>query len=79
MPPGTATEQFCIGGLLYNEETHACDWPQNVAGCQKHREWSILLYPNIAPCQPPSSRPLDARVLCSVRKHAQEGLITMFL
>ena len=34
---GTATEQFCIGGLLYNEETHACDWPQNVAGCQKHR------------------------------------------
>merc|ERR1711881_675438 len=31
---GTATEQFCIGGLLYNEETHACDWPQNVAGCQ---------------------------------------------
>ena len=36
--PGTATEQFCIGGLLYNEETHACDWPQNVAGCQKHRE-----------------------------------------
>merc|ERR1712128_226155 len=33
---GTATEQFCTGGLLYNEETHACDWPQNVAGCQKH-------------------------------------------
>ncbi|MCL4139689.1 UNVERIFIED_CONTAM: hypothetical protein GTU68_025509, partial [Idotea baltica] len=33
---GTATEQFCIGGLLYNEETHACDWPQNVEGCQKH-------------------------------------------
>lgn len=33
---GTATEQFCIGGLLYNEETHACDWPQNVSGCQKH-------------------------------------------
>merc|ERR1712110_129573 len=33
---GTATEQFCIGGLLYNEDTHACDWPQNVAGCQKH-------------------------------------------
>ena len=32
-----------------------------------------------APCQPPSSRPLDARVLCSVRRHAQEGLITMFL
>jgi hypothetical protein len=35
---GTATEQFCVGGLLYNEETHACDWPQNVAGCQKHRK-----------------------------------------
>merc|ERR1712066_344691 len=33
---GTATEQFCIGGLLYNKDTHACDWPQNVAGCQKH-------------------------------------------
>merc|ERR1711899_255454 len=33
---GTTTEQFCIGGLLYNEDTHACDWPQNVAGCQKH-------------------------------------------
>lgn len=33
---GTATEQFCIGGLLYNEETHSCDWPQNVGGCQKH-------------------------------------------
>ncbi|XP_040575153.1 uncharacterized protein [Lepeophtheirus salmonis] len=33
---GTATEQFCVGGLLYNEETHACDWPQNVVGCQKH-------------------------------------------
>ena len=41
--PGTATEQFCIGGLLYNEETHACDWPQNVAGCQKHREWFLFL------------------------------------
>ncbi|KAG0702295.1 Protein obstructor-E [Chionoecetes opilio] len=33
---GTFAEQFCIGGLLYNEETHACDWPQNVNGCQKH-------------------------------------------
>jgi len=40
---GTATEQFCIGGLLYNEETHACDWPQNVAGCQKHRKNHIFL------------------------------------
>ncbi|KAG5892662.1 hypothetical protein JTB14_025456 [Gonioctena quinquepunctata] len=33
---GTTTEQFCIGGLLYNEKTHSCDWPDNVAGCQKH-------------------------------------------
>lgn len=33
---GTATEQFCIGGLLYNEDTHVCDWPENVSGCQKH-------------------------------------------
>merc|ERR1719347_1715244 len=33
---GTATEQFCIGGLLYNEDTHACDWPEMVQGCQKH-------------------------------------------
>lgn len=33
---GTATEQLCIGGLLYNEDTHACDWPENVPGCQKH-------------------------------------------
>ena len=39
---GTATEQFCIGGLLYNEETHACDWPQNVAGCQKHRKFPLF-------------------------------------
>ena len=39
---GTATEQFCVGGLLYNEDTHACDWPQNVVGCQKHREYLSL-------------------------------------
>ncbi|XP_027852284.2 involucrin-like [Aphis gossypii] len=32
----TATEQLCIGGLLYNEKTHSCDWPENVDGCQKH-------------------------------------------
>jgi len=32
----TATEQFCPGGLLYSEEKHACDWPENVGGCQKH-------------------------------------------
>ena len=41
---GTATEQFCIGGLLYNEETHACDWPQNVAGCQKHRKFIYIFF-----------------------------------
>ena len=35
----TATEQLCIGGLLYNENTHSCDWPDNVEGCQKHREF----------------------------------------
>lgn len=34
---GTATEQLCIGGLLYNENAHSCDWPENVDGCQKHR------------------------------------------
>ncbi|XP_026480311.1 protein obstructor-E-like [Ctenocephalides felis] len=33
---GTATEQLCIGGLLYNERAHSCDWPENVDGCQKH-------------------------------------------
>lgn len=33
---GTATEQLCIGGLLYNERSHSCDWPENVDGCQKH-------------------------------------------
>ena len=43
---GTATEQFCIGGLLYNEETHACDWPQNVGGCQKHREYYARYFSN---------------------------------
>lgn len=25
---GTATEQLCIGGLLYNEKAHSCDWPE---------------------------------------------------
>jgi Chitin binding Peritrophin-A domain len=25
---GTATEQLCIGGLLYNEQAHSCDWPE---------------------------------------------------
>lgn len=36
---GTATEQLCIGGLLYNERARSCDWPENVEGCQKHREY----------------------------------------
>lgn len=40
---GTATEQLCIGGLLYNERSHSCDWPENVEGCQKHRKNSQLL------------------------------------
>merc|ERR1719273_10672 len=47
---GTATEQFCIGGLLYNEETHACDWPQNVAGCQKHPLCKDDANGNVPPC-----------------------------
>lgn len=38
---GTATEQLCIGGLLYNENTHSCDWPENVDGCQKHRKYAL--------------------------------------
>jgi len=33
---GTSTELYCVGGLLFNEETHSCDWPQFVAGCQQH-------------------------------------------
>ena len=36
---GTATEQLCIGGLLYNERARSCDWPENVEGCQKHRKY----------------------------------------
>lgn len=39
---GTATEQLCIGGLLYNENSHSCDWPENVDGCQKHRKYSLF-------------------------------------
>lgn len=35
---GTAIEQLCIGGLLYNEHMRSCDWPDNVEGCQKHRK-----------------------------------------
>ncbi|KAI5633474.1 chitin binding peritrophin-A domain-containing protein [Phthorimaea operculella] len=40
---GTATEQLCIGGLLYNENAHSCDWPENVDGCQKHQSISESL------------------------------------
>lgn len=39
---GTATEQLCIGGLLYNENAHSCDWPENVDGCQKHRKFIFI-------------------------------------
>lgn len=39
---GTATEQLCIGGLLYNENAHSCDWPENVDGCQKHRKYKAI-------------------------------------
>ncbi|KAI8429522.1 hypothetical protein MSG28_000155 [Choristoneura fumiferana] len=42
---GTATEQLCIGGLLYNEQAHSCDWPENVDGCQKHRELQMRCQP----------------------------------
>ena len=41
---GTATEQLCIGGLLYNENAHSCDWPENVDGCQKHRKYYTFLF-----------------------------------
>lgn len=41
---GTATEQLCIGGLLYNENAHSCDWPENVEGCQKHRKYIVFLF-----------------------------------
>lgn len=42
---GTATEQLCIGGLLYNENAHSCDWPENVDGCQKHRKsWMEICF-----------------------------------
>lgn len=34
---GTATLQQCPHSLLYNEQLHSCDWPQNVSDCQKHR------------------------------------------
>ncbi|KPM03439.1 vesicle coat complex COPII, subunit SFB3-like protein [Sarcoptes scabiei] len=33
---GTATLQQCPHSLLYNEQLHSCDWPQNVSDCQKH-------------------------------------------
>lgn len=33
---GTATNQQCPFSLLYNDNAHACDWPDNVPDCQKH-------------------------------------------
>lgn len=44
---GTATEQLCIGGLLYNENAHSCDWPENVDGCQKHRNYLLFSFLNV--------------------------------
>lgn len=35
---GTATIQQCPFSLLYNDAVHACDWPDNVPDCQKHRK-----------------------------------------
>ncbi|XP_055942882.1 protein obstructor-E-like [Argiope bruennichi] len=33
---GTGTVQMCPFSLLYNEQVHACDWPDKVPGCQQH-------------------------------------------
>ncbi|UYV74525.1 Cpap3-d2 [Cordylochernes scorpioides] len=33
---GTASLQFCPFSLLYNDDIHACDWPDNVPECQQH-------------------------------------------
>lgn len=33
---GTATAQQCPFSLLYNDDLHSCDWPDNVPDCQKH-------------------------------------------
>ncbi|KAH9388140.1 Chitin-binding domain type 2 [Tyrophagus putrescentiae] len=33
---GTAALQRCPFSLLYNDQLHACDWPDNVPDCQKH-------------------------------------------
>ena len=35
---GTAALQRCPFSLLYNDQLHACDWPDNVPDCQKHRK-----------------------------------------
>ncbi|UYV62236.1 Cpap3-d2, partial [Cordylochernes scorpioides] len=34
---GTATIQQCPFSLLYNDQLHSCDWPDNVPDCQKHQ------------------------------------------
>lgn len=36
---GTSTIQQCPFSLLYNDAVHACDWPDNVPDCQKHRKY----------------------------------------
>ncbi|KAF8788294.1 Medium-chain specific acyl-CoA dehydrogenase like protein [Argiope bruennichi] len=33
---GTGSVQMCPFSLLYNEQEHACDWPEKVPGCQQH-------------------------------------------
>jgi len=33
---GTSTIQQCPFSLLYNDNIHSCDWPDNVPDCQKH-------------------------------------------
>ncbi|XP_055942880.1 protein obstructor-E-like [Argiope bruennichi] len=33
---GTGSVQMCPFSLLYNEQEHACDWPEKVSGCQQH-------------------------------------------
>lgn len=40
---GTGTLQQCPYSLLFNEQIHSCDWPQNVPDCQKHRKLPLSL------------------------------------
>jgi len=41
---GTSTIQQCPFSLLYNDAIHACDWPDNVQDCQKHRKQLSILF-----------------------------------